>query len=193
MARRVRPACKRPTRRAPTRLSPDQLVALDDALPTRPTRDVIRAIEDNLHAYQANYGRRMQDEQRIAQWIASSARTQRLARTLRARLPIVAGDDDSFIALLDQRIAAWTQIASRLAKPNHREPDADLQWRCWAIVGALDRAGVSLRVGRDTHVVDVLRLVLAWADARVGRPVKPRQNLHDFARAIVEGYRRSPK
>jgi len=57
------------------------------------------------------------------------------------------------------------------------------------VVAALDEAGVPLRNGRDTPLIDALRLVRRWADGIRGATPRTRKNLHTYAAVAIDVYR----
>jgi hypothetical protein len=168
----------------------------------------VRIIEDRLYLY-----RTKQDDQLQSIPVGKAVhrqlqRAQELARDLRGLLlvcanvalvvrPIARGVEAWALegALYDQlarAIARWQQLAERLQQlPKHRPPDHELWWLALAVVRALADAGVPLKLGHRTTVVEVLGLVRCWATERPRRRHRWSNEDYQFARVIVEIYRRN--
>jgi len=187
-----------PARQTEVRLSQSQRVELEVALdPHTLTRPLLHAIEDSLHVYrQARAGSRS-GEKRLDAWLTKHRRAEALAGELRELLPLVKGEDDALIALIEQRRARWKAWADRVPPlAAHRPTDEEIRWLGLSVVEALDGAHVRLTLGRATPVVEVLGLVCDWAAALDGRARSTRRRDdgwksrdYELSRAIVEQYR----
>jgi hypothetical protein len=106
---------------------------------------------------------------------------------------LFTNEDDDLVNLLEQRASAWKQFTDRIPTPEkHRPPHSEMNWIGLSVVTALDAAHVPLTLGRNTVVVEVLRLVRRWVDELDGRPLRQRQNNYEFSRVIVKTYLSNP-
>jgi hypothetical protein len=184
-----------PARQAAFRLSRQQRADLKDALsPHTLTRPLLQAIEDSLFGYRAQHEQSKRQRPAFGTWLKHAERAQRLACELRELLPLFSHEDDSLVIQLERRAASWTAFIDQVPPPsNHRPPNSEIAWTCFRVVKALDAAQIPLTLGRNTVVVEVLRLVRGWADQLDGGRPRRRQNNYEFSRAVVQGYLRSPK
>jgi hypothetical protein len=130
-----------------------------------------------------------------AQWFKQMRRASALAQELRSQLPIFRRDDEPLIALLDERVAAWTAFAVREPRAEKNRPqDHRLMEMCWFVVEALDAAKVPLDDTRNGAVTEVLGLICRWAQRRPTADWSSTRRDHERCRAILAEKRdRSPK
>lgn len=193
------------------RLSRAQLAALDEALTTRqaltPTkkRRVIKTVEEALCEYWTGVDfMRNEVPRSLAHLRKQLAQLVKASRVLRATkggallhmhsvTPFVmffersdAGRQqaDELCKRLEDAERGWLWLLAEVT-PKGRRPDLNLLVIAYKVIQALDHAGVQLDLGRDTAVVEVLKLVRRWATSSTFR----RTSDYDFSRKVVRLYR----
>jgi hypothetical protein len=182
------------------RLSDRQVAALGDAVHisvTRKARRGRRFIAD-IEAALTEY-RERRSRPRYAPGYGVVKRAEKIENALWAVICLLpdGADEDVAKAAVMRLYRTWRKEAADLRHARreraHRPADHFVGALCRAVVGALDKARVDLSLGRRTELIEVLQLVLTWADDIAGRRPRQRKNLYAVAKTAIAGYRAEAK
>jgi hypothetical protein len=155
---------------------------------------LVEAYEDALHRYVSR--RTASDDHASVERMLPLLVTK--GREMVNLLDGLRYDGEPLRTTIREELAEWVRRWERLANTRlprkGRRPDTEIVWSAYLLLAPLERAGVSMELGRNTPIVRGLRLFREWAgNLRGGQAIIGKNGVttgdYEFAQVLVNTYR----